>query len=60
MLEGKHRHFHMNGDLSTRIPENGWTRHRGTNRREGVIDIDTAGTSGTAQTDGYRAGDSCS
>ena len=60
MLEGRHRYFHVNGDPSTRTPESGWTRHRGTNRRESVIDIDTAGTSGTAQTDGYRAGDACS
>ena len=60
MLEGRHRYFHMNGDPSTRTPENGWTRHRGTNGRESVIDIDTAGTNGTAQTDGHRAGDACS
>ena len=60
MLEGKHRHFHMNGDSSTRSPENGWTRHCGTNGRESVIDIDTACSSSTAQTDGHRAGDACS
>ena len=60
MLEGRHSYFHMNGDLSTRSPENGWTRHHGTNGRESVIDIDTAGRSGTAQTDGHRAGDACS
>ena len=41
-------------------PESGWTRHRGTNGRESVIDIDTAGRNGTAQTDGHRAGDACS
>ena len=60
MLEGRHRYFHMNGDPSTRTPENGWTRHCGTNGRESVIDIDTAGRNGTAQTDGHRAGDACS
>ena len=60
MLEGRHRYFHMNGDLSTRSPENGWTRHHGTNGRESVIDIDTAGRNGTAQTDGHGAGDTCS
>ena len=60
MLEGRHRDFHMNGDLSTRTPESGWTRHRGTNGRESVIDIDTAGRNGTAQTDGHGAGDTCS
>ena len=60
MLEGRHRYFHMNGDPSTRTPESGWTRHRGTSGRENVTDIDTAGTNGTAQTDGHRASDSCS
>ena len=60
MLEGRHSYFHMNGDLSTRSPENRWTRHHGTNGRESVIDIDTAGRNGTAQTDGHRAGDACS
>ena len=60
MLAGRHRYFHMNGDPSTRTPENGWTRHRGTNGRESVIDIDTAGRNGTAQTYGHRAGDACS
>ena len=55
MLEGRHSYFHMNGDLSTRTPENGWTRHRRTNGRESVIDIDTAGSNGTAQTDGDGA-----
>ena len=60
MLEGRHRYFHMNGDPSTRTPESGWTRHRGTNGRESVIDIVTAGTNGTAQTDGHRAGGACS
>ena len=39
MLEGRHEYFHMNGDLSTRCPEKGWTRHRGTNGRESVIDL---------------------
>ena len=39
MLEGRHEYFHMNGDLSIKSPENGWTRHRGTNGRESVIDI---------------------
>ena len=43
MLEGRHEYFHMNGDLSTHSPENGWTRHRGTNRPESVIDIDAGG-----------------
>ena len=38
ILEGRHSYFHMNGDRSTRSPENGWTRHRGTNGRESVID----------------------
>ena len=33
----------MNGDLSANSPENGWTRHRGTNGRESVIDIDAGG-----------------
>ena len=42
MLEGKHSYFHMNGDLSTRSPENGWTRHHGTNGRESVIEVDVA------------------
>ena len=48
MLEGKHSYFHMNGDLSTRSPENGWTRHHGTNGRESVIEVDAAVTSGAA------------
>ena len=55
MLEGRHRYVHMNGDPSTRPPESGWARHRGTNGRESVIDIDTAGLNGTAQTDGHGA-----
>ena len=54
MLEGRRRYLH-NGDPSTRTPENGWTRHRGTNGRESVIDIDTTGRSATAQTDGHGA-----
>ena len=54
MLEGRHRYLH-NGDPSSRTPENGWTRHRGTNGRESVIDIDTAGRSATAQTNGHGA-----
>ena len=48
MLEGRHSYFHMNGDLSTRSPENGWTRHHGTNGRESVIEVDAAVTSGAA------------
>ena len=56
MLEGRHSYFHMNGDLSTRSPENGWTRHRGTNGRESVIDVDAAVTSGAPQADGHGAG----
>ena len=51
MLEGRHRYFHMNGDLSTRSPENGWTRHRGTNGRESVIDVDAAVTGGSPRED---------
>ena len=43
MLEGRHEYFHMNGDLSANSPENGWTRHRGTNWRERVIDIGAGG-----------------
>ena len=46
-------YFHMNGDLSTRSAENGWTRHRGTNGRESVIDA--AGTSAGTQADGHDA-----
>ena len=42
-LGGRHAYFHMNGDISTKEPRNGWTRHRGTNGRESVIDT-TAGT----------------
>ena len=36
MLRGRHAYFHMNGDVSTKEPRNGWTRHRGTNGRESV------------------------
>ena len=43
MLEGRHEYFHMNGDVSANSPENGWTRHRGTNGRESVIDIGAGG-----------------
>ena len=43
MLEGRHEYFHMNGDLSASSPENGWTRHRGTNGRKSVIDIGAGG-----------------
>lgn len=43
MLEGRHEYLHMNGDLSANSPEKGWTRHRGTNRRESVIDIGAGG-----------------
>ena len=43
VLRGRHEYFHMNGDISTKEPRNGWTRHRGTNGRESVIDT-TAGT----------------
>ena len=43
MLEGRHEYFHMNGDLSASSPGNGWTRHRGTNGRESVIDIGAGG-----------------
>ena len=43
MLRGRHAYFHMNGDISTKEPRNGWTRHRGTNGRESVIDT-AAGT----------------
>ena len=48
MLEGRHSYFHMNGDLSTRSPENGWTRHHRTNGRESVTEVDAAVTSGAA------------
>ena len=41
MLRGRHTYFHMNGDISTKEPLNGWTRHRGTNGRESVIDTAT-------------------
>ena len=43
MLEGRHEYFHMNGNLSASSPGNGWTRHRGTNGRESVIDIGAGG-----------------
>ena len=55
MLEGRHSYFHMNGDLSTRSPENGWTRHHGTNGRESVIEVDAAVTTGPPQADGHGA-----
>ena len=46
----------MNGDLSTRSPENGWTRHQGTNGRESVIDVDAAVTGGAPRVDGLGEG----
>ena len=41
-LRDRHEYFHMNGDVSTRDPENGWVHHRGTNGRESLIDMTQA------------------